>query len=132
MLSFQLAHEIFIAMMWGTLILALSLPMYWVLFALVMPRSIINRYLKEPYFSWAEITIFSLMPGKMVFAAFTAWVVFLPNLLGRRRNMVDVRNVIPWWYVALSLGLLIQVFLIFLIIATVVVLIIFAESAPDI
>lgn len=70
---------------------------------LLMPRVVLARYWKEPYFRTAELALFcgALAPYRTLMFM---WVAAFPRF-GKKRNITEVHRLVPKWFRVMSAGL---------------------------
>ena len=66
----------------------------------LMPRTVLKRYWKEPYFRPFELVLFTGVLAPIRTLMFI-WAVVFPRL-GKKRNVIGVREMVPRWYRALA------------------------------
>ncbi|NJM31658.1 MAG: hypothetical protein HC848_00620 [Limnobacter sp.] len=94
----QLAEAFFLYAIYSGFILFLLLPLSTLGLAICMPKSLMDRYIKEPHFSDLQVHLFNEYPGKMACAVVMAWVICFPERLGAYRKMTDIRDHAPRWF----------------------------------
>ena len=75
----------------------LVLPLGWLLLSIFTPKTLLDRYFKEPHFTLAETYMLREFPGFLLRTSIWGWALVLP-FLDRKRNIKNVRAYMPLWY----------------------------------
>ena len=81
------------------------MPATWLLLSIFTPKSLLERYFKEPHFTLTETYMMREFPGFLIRTGIFGWLLVLPSV-DRKRNIKNVRDFIPLWY-AIGLRILI-------------------------
>ena len=91
------AHLVFLFIFWLAFIGIIWIPIAWLLLSAFTPKSLLDRYFKEPHFTLAETHMMREFPGSLIRTTIWGWLLLLPSV-DRKRNIKDVRSYIPLWY----------------------------------
>ena len=82
------------------LLMALNFPIALVMH-LLMPRAVLEKYFKPPYFSEAEVAFFTGLPFCMLRTVMFMSVFGFPHS-GKTRGLTQAYRMVPSWYRRLS------------------------------
>lgn len=88
----------------------------------ILPRTLKQHYLTQPWFSKGECLTYNAGPGALVFAWLVSLAICLPELRGRHRNMQDIRSFSPSWFKAMAV---VHVFLVCLLLLKIIVMLVY-------
>ncbi len=89
----QLATVFFIVMFAGVL----WMPITWLLLSIFTPKTLLDKYFKEPHFTVVETIFMAQFPGFLIRTGIFAWLALLPSL-DKKRKIKDVAKYVPHWY----------------------------------
>lgn len=75
------------------------MPATWLALSILTPRSLLDRYFKEPYFTVTETVMMKMFPGFLLRTAMFGWSLYFPNL-GKKRGIINPGQYMPFWYAA--------------------------------
>jgi len=75
----------------------LWIPLTWLLLSIFTPKSLLEKYFKEPYFSLHEMIFMAQFPGFLIRTGIFGWVILLPSL-DKKRNIRGIIHDMPRWY----------------------------------
>ena len=84
----------------------LWMPATWLLLSIFTPKTLLNRYFKEPHFTLTETVMMKMYPGFLIRTGIFGWLLVLPSV-DRKRNIKNIRQYMPLWY---AIGLRILIF----------------------
>ena len=79
----------------------LWMPPTWLLMRFLTPRKLVERYFKKPHFTNAELALFSHFPGTLMRTMIFIAACVHPHR-GKKRQMTDVPDHVPNWYLTLA------------------------------
>ena len=77
------------------------MPLAWILMRFLTPRVLVEQYFKQPHFTPAELTLFAHFPGTLMRTGIFMNLCVWPSK-GKRRQMTELANNVPAWYVVAS------------------------------
>jgi len=89
-------HDFFLMYM-GVFFSAFLLFPCLVLMHFLMPRIVLDRYWKQPYFRTAELVLFTDTVYALLRTVMLMWVIAFPRF-GRKRGITEAGRLVPWWY----------------------------------
>ncbi len=109
-------HTIFLIWFWVTLIGVLWIPVTWILLSIFTPKTLLEKYFKEPHFTLTETILMAQFPGFLLRTGIFAWLLLIPKV-DKKRKIKNVKRYIPRWYAfalnTFTIGMIIT-FLLFL------------------
>lgn len=116
----QLAAVLFAVMFAGIV----WMPLTWLLLSIFTPKTLLEKYFKEPHFTLTETILMAQFPGFLLRTVIFGWLLVLPTL-GKKRKIKEVKHYVPRWYaVALRLFIIACMVSLFLIVVLMGVLLI--------
>lgn len=95
----------------------------WIILTVYTPRSLLDRYFKEPHFTLAETIMMSQFPGSFMRTSIFAWLLLLqPFGFKTTRKMSHLEEYMPKWY-----EILLKFFVAYSCFAAISILILFAS-----
>ncbi len=92
----------------------LWMPLTWLLLSIFTPKTLLEKYFKEPHFSLTETIMMAQFPGFLIRTGIFAWLSLRPSL-DKKRGIKNIDNYIPLWYAVslkiFMLGVLLTLFL---------------------
>lgn len=83
-----------------TLVLGVSgliwLPIWWLL-DILTPKTMLDRYFKEPHFNHGELVAFNLFPASLMRVSIFGWGLWFPSL-AKKRKLTNLAEGTPKWY----------------------------------
>ncbi|MBX2809037.1 MAG: hypothetical protein KTR20_10450 [Cellvibrionaceae bacterium] len=106
------------------------LPIWWLL-DILTPKSMLERYFKEPYFSRGELIALNLFPASLMRVSIFGWTLWFPSL-SKKRQMKNLEKGTPRWY-SIALKVFTVCFMThgFLIITSLISLLVYIEFFGD-
>ncbi len=98
-------HQIFIVWFWITFFFVLWAPITWLLLSIFTPKTLLDKYFKEPHFTVVETIFMAQFPGFLMRTAMFGWALFFPSLT-KKRKIKDPIKYMPRWY-AITLKVLV-------------------------
>lgn len=77
--------------------MALLLPASWVLLTWLTPKSVIDRYVRPPYFSEFEAVAYRYFPSSLTRTMLFSMAISIP-VCRRIRNFGDIQQHVPLWF----------------------------------
>lgn len=75
----------------------------WLLLTFLTPKSLLERYFKEPHFTYTETLIMSHFPSSLMRTSIFSWLLLLQSYgFKTTRQIRDLDNHMPKWYAFLS------------------------------
>ena len=74
------------------------LPTSWVLLTVLTPKSLLEKYFKEPHFTFKETIFLAQFPGSLMRTAMFGWMLVWPSRAHKIRKIYDVHLYMPNWY----------------------------------
>ncbi len=93
--------DIFLLMFWLAFTYIIWMPPTWLLMRFITPKTLVDRYFKKPHFTSAELALFSHFPGSLMRAGILMNLCVWPHK-GKKRQILEIRNDVPHWYVIAS------------------------------
>ena len=84
-------------MIWAAIVAVLWIPLTWLLLSVFTPKSLLDRYFKEPHFTLTETYMMREFPGFLMRTSIWGWALVLP-FLDRKRKIKNIRFYMPLWY----------------------------------
>ena len=75
----------------------LWVPLTWLLLSIFTPKSLLDKYFKEPHFTLTETYMMRGWPGFLLRTGIFGWLLLIPSL-DKKRNIKEVRKYMPLWY----------------------------------
>ncbi|MGH1440260.1 MAG: hypothetical protein ACRBBR_09140 [Cellvibrionaceae bacterium] len=69
----------------------------WLLLSFFTPKSLLEKYFKEPHFTLTETILMAQFPGFLIRTGIFGWLLVIPRV-DRKRNIKNVKDYIPFWY----------------------------------
>ena len=102
------------------------MPLTWLLLSIFTPKSLLDKYFKEPHFTLTETYMMRGWPGFLMRTAIFGWSLILPSL-GKKRQIKETWKYMPRWYaIALKIFIYACMFTLF-IIATLMPILVFFD-----
>ena len=79
------------------LLMALIFPASWVLLTWITPKSVIDRYVRPPYFSEFEAVAYRYFPTSLIRTNLFSLAIAIP-LARRIRKFGDIHKQVPLWF----------------------------------
>ena len=98
-------HELFLFTFWAMFSWLLWGPVTWLLLSIFTPKSLMEKYFKEPHFTLTETYMMRGWPGFLLRTGIFGWLLLIPSV-DKKRNIKEVRKYMPLWY-AIGLRILI-------------------------
>lgn len=106
----QLASVFFTVMIAGVL----WMPTTWLLLSIFTPKTLLDKYFKEPHFSLTETILMAQFPGFLIRTGIFSWLALIPSL-DKKRKIKNIEHYMPRWYSfalkGFMLGVIITMFL---------------------
>ncbi len=103
-------HHAVVFLLWQTVVGVIVLPLSWLAISYIIPRSLLNRYFKEPHFGPTELILLAQFPGSLTRGAMFVASIVMPKR-GKKRQMTDVPDHAPVWYKRLCFAFWYGIFL---------------------
>ncbi|OMH32079.1 hypothetical protein [Motiliproteus sp. MSK22-1] len=88
-LAIVLFATMFAWILWG--------PITWLLLSIFTPKSLLEKYFKEPHFTLTETYIMRGWPGFLLRTGIFSWSLLLPSF-GKKRQIKETWKYMPRWY----------------------------------
>ena len=98
-------HILFLVMIWTAIVAVLWIPLTWLLLSVFTPKSLLDRYFKQPHFTLTETYMMREFPGFLIRTSIWGWLLLIPSV-DRKRGIKNIRSYMPFWY-ALGLRVLV-------------------------
>ena len=92
-----LGHTLFLVTFWTALIGVLWIPITWLLLSIFTPKSLLEKFFKEPHFTLTETFMMRGYPGFLIRTSIFGWLLLIPSV-DKKRNIKEIRRYMPLWY----------------------------------
>jgi|GEM_PF-1544495 len=117
---------LFLVMIILAITCVLWVPLTWLLLSVFTPKTLLEKYFKEPYFSLTETILMAQFPGFLIRTGIFGWVILFPSL-DKKRNIRDVIHDMPFWYrISLNIFIVGSMLTLFLIVSLLTFLLLMA------
>lgn len=94
----QLTSENLSLIMFSLMLFQLiTIPIGWGAMHLLTPKTLLERYFKEPHFNQGELFAFQVFPTMLLRTGIFIWACIMPQRT-KGRYMTDIREYAPSWY----------------------------------
>ena len=90
-------HILFLVMIWTAIVAVLWIPLTWLLLSVFTPKSLLDRYFKQPHFTLTETYMMREFPGFLIRTSIWGWLLLIPSV-DRKRGIKNIRSYMPLWY----------------------------------
>ena len=90
-------HNMVIFVILQAVAVCIVVPISWLTMSYIIPRSLLERYFKAPDFGPTELILLAQFPGSLMRGSGFSAICVFPRL-GKKRNMTDIRDHAPTWY----------------------------------
>lgn len=94
----MIEYYVFMTFTWLAIAFVLWMPPGWLIMRFITPKVILDRYFKEPHFTFGELIWLSRFPGTLIRTNIFTAAAINPKW-GKRRQMTDFLEYAPRWYV---------------------------------
>ncbi len=92
------------------------MPITWLLLSIFTPKTLLDKYFKEPHFTVIETIFMAQFPGFLMRTAMFGWALFFPALTQKRKIKDPIKYMPRWYAIALKVfivGVALTMFLFF-------------------
>ncbi|WP_221797091.1 hypothetical protein [Oceanobacter mangrovi] len=86
--------DLFLLLFGSQILCFIILLPLWLGLTVFTPKSFLDRFFREPYFSPGELVVMSQSPGRHMRTAIFVWGMVFPSLI-RKRGIREIRNHAP-------------------------------------
>lgn len=90
------SENIFLVFMVLVLTYFIWLPIWWLL-DIFTPKTMLDRYFREPHFNRGELIAFNLFPASLMRVVIFGWTLWFPSL-SKKRQLNNLAEGAPKWY----------------------------------
>ncbi len=92
-----ISENLFLIFVLSCVIAITWLPILWLALSIFTPKSLLEKYFKEPHFTIYETIFMKEFPGFLVRTGVFGWLLVFP-FLDRKRNIKCINEYSPRWY----------------------------------
>ena len=89
--------NLFLLLFWIMWAGFLIIPLFWLLLSIFTPKIILQKFFKEPYFTFTETYILKDFPGFLFRTLIFGWIITFPSL-DKKRKLDNLSTISPKWY----------------------------------